>query len=573
MNPLVDQGIKAFQATRFAEAIAFYEQAIAASVDDPRLHVLLASAYHYNGQLELARTHYEIALARSDAEAILRAAQAGLARIGQGTVPHREPTSSTDTLRLPSRPRDGLIACPLCGEALVKDACVCGFLITDPGRLGLDQVQAYCAKAEVVMFARLGLDTYLIDRDRVCYRTANEQLATIDPRMVLRSLHGMPMFHQADLQPIAPFQSPWVAYPRPGKSGEPRPYTWEAFLDVVGGTLEIELPEPLRPFDARRLFATYQLLAPGEISRIQDDAQRWGVSFCQGILRATGMPPETMLKEMQGEGSFFRPTHRMANSLGWDLMADGLLEPSELREAITRQVEYPKPLIQLILASTPLSPQEVEPVAEEARKRKVTRPARDRLGEILVRQGMLSRAHLQDALSQQMRDSGVPLGELLRTRGVPGPAIQDALQRQMIKDQLRFGGQARLGEILVKRGAISRQQLLDALLAQIDQPLPLGEMLIRRGMASPEQIYLALSQQDMTLDALVDSEREMELQEQASAMPTLNLSIDLEREKQRLHQLWGGLKTGFKAGVKEVKTAIEAVKEYEGNKRSDTQDV
>ena len=572
MNPLVDKGVKAFQANRYAEAIAFYEQALAADVTDPRLHVLLASAYHHNGQLELARTQYEIALASTDAEPILRAAQAGLAKVAQGTLPQRQPSSPTDPLRLPSRPRDGLMVCPLCGEALVKEACVCGFMLTDARRIGLDRVQAYCDKAEVVMFVRLGLDTYLIDHDRICYRTANEQLAAIDPRMVFRALHGIPMVNQDELQPIAPFQSPWVAYPRPGKPGEPRPYSWEAFLTAVSETLGIDLPAPLPPFEARRLFATYRLLAPGELSRIHDDAGRWGLSFCQGLMRATQMPVETLLQNMQGEGGHFRPKHQMANSLGWDLMADGLLERDELREAITRQVEYPKPLIQLILASTPLSPEEVEPVAESSRLRKPSRPVRDRLGEVLIRQGVLSRAHLQDALEQLARQPGTPLGEILRIKGVPERAIEEALHRQQIKDQLRYGGQARLGEILVKRGAISRQQLLDALLAQIDQPLPLGEMLIRLGMASPEQVYLALEQQEMTLDALVESERAMELQDQAPAATTLTLSIDLEKEKQRLHQLWGGLKSGFKAGVKEVKTAIEAVKEYEASKRHESHD-
>ncbi|MNX10425.1 bacteriophage N4 adsorption protein B [compost metagenome] len=572
MNPLVDKGVKAFQANRYAEAIAFYEQALAADVADPRLHVLLASAYHHNGQLELARTQYEVALASTDAEPILRAAQAGLAKVAQGILPQRQPSSATDQLRLPSRPRDGLMACPLCGEAMVKEACICGFMLTDSRRLGLDRVQAYCDKAEVVMFVRLGLDTYLIDRDRVCYRTANEQLATLDPRMVFRALHGIPMVNQDDLQPIPTFQSPWVAYPRPGKPGEPRPYTWEGFLTAVSEALGIDLPAPLPPFEARRLFAAYRLLAPGELSRFHDDSVRWGLSFCQGLMRATQMPVEALLQNMQGEASHFRPPHRMANSLGWDLMADGLLERDELREAITRQVEYPKPLIQLILASTPLSPEEVEPVAEAARRRKPTRPVRDRLGEILIRQGVLSRASLQDALELQARQPGTPLGEILRTKGVPERAIEEALHRQQIKDQLRYGGQARLGEILVKRGAISRQQLLDALLAQIDQPLPLGETLVRQGMASPEQVYLALEQQEMTLDALVDSERAMELKDQAPATSTLTLSIDLEKEKQRLHQLWGGLKSGFKAGVKEVKTAIEAVKEYEASKRHESHD-
>lgn len=572
MNALIEKGVKAFQATRYAEAIAFYEQALHDGADDPRLHVLLASAYHHNGQLELARTYYEIALSRTDSESILQAAQTGLAKVARGQVPRRTPSGTTDTLRLPSRPRDGLMACPLCGEALVKEACVCGFLPLDPGRIGLDRVQAYCDRAEVVMFARVGHDTYLIDRDRVCYRTASEQLAAIDPRLVFRPLHGIPMIRREELRPIAPFQSPWVAYPRPGRPGDPQSLTWDAFLQAVGETLGLDLPEPLAPFDTSRVYALFRRLPPGELARLRDDAQRWGLTFGQGLMRANAMTSEALLLDLQGEGAYFRPSHRMANSLGWDLMADGLLEPDELREVITRQVEYPKPLIQLILSSTPLSPEEVEPVAEAARQRKVARPLRDRLGELLIRQGALSRAQLQDALEAQLRMPGSRLGEILQDMGLTASVLDEALHRQRIKDQLRYGGQARLGEILVKRGVISRQQLLEALLAQIDQPLPLGEILIRHGMAAPEQVYLALEQQEMTLDALVDSERAMERQEQAPASGTLTLSIDLEREKKRLHDLWGGFKTGLKAGVKEVKQAIEAVRELEAKERQESRD-
>jgi hypothetical protein len=568
MHPLVEKGVQAFQAARYKEAIACYEQAIAEVADDPRLHVLLAGAYHHDLQPERARTHYEVALARSTSEAIRKAAQTGLARLASEPrdlpAPAARPASK--------RSREAVMACPNCGEAMVKEACVCGLLKSDPQRLGLDLVQAYCERADVIMFVRLGLDTYLIARDRVCYRGAGGQLAAIDPRVIFRPLNGIPMIRQEELRPVSPFQTLWAAYPRPGRAGEPRPFIWEAFLEEVGQKLGVELPMPLAAFDAARFFATHRLLPPSEVSRLQEEAQRQGDTFARGFMRATGMTFDALLLDMQGAETFFRPAHRMSNSLGWDLMADGLLEPDELRGILSRQVDYPKPLMQLILSGTSLTPEEVEPVAEEARRRKVERPIRDRLGEILVRRGVLLRFQLQDALNAQALQPELSLGEHLRAKGVAGEAIDEALHRQRIKDQLRYGGQARLGEILVKRGSINRQHLLDALIAQVDQPLPLGEMLFQLGSVSPEQIYLALSQQEATLDALVESERDMELQEQAASAPALTLSIDLEREKQRIRQLWGGLKTGFKAGVKEVKQALDAAREPDADARRGASD-
>ncbi|HEY9856785.1 MAG TPA: hypothetical protein V6D05_13665, partial [Stenomitos sp.] len=162
-----------------------------------------------------------------------------------------------------------------------------------------------------------------------------------------------------------------------------------------------------------------------------------------------------------------------------------------------------------------------------------------------------------------------PLGEILAELGTPRKAIDRALHHQQVKDQLRNGGQVRLGEILVKRGVISRQQLLEALVEQIDQPLPLGELLIARGSASPEQVYLGLCQQEATLDAFVRIEVDLEGKDETRpAGNVLSFSLDLDKEKERLGSLFGNLKEGLKSGLKEIRTALQAVQDASSDSAS-----
>lgn len=557
-------GIKAFQQGRYLEAIAAFEQAIQAQPNDPRLHLLLARACHHSGQLGVAQHHYECAIATSDAPQILSVAQQGLEMLSRREVPNRTTVAPAKHTQLPSRPNRGMLACPACGEALVSRVCVCGFDAADPERLGLDLIHAYCAQEGVLVVVRKGLDHYLIDAERVRYRTAGEHLNPVDARVVFAPVHGIPCVLAQELVSIQAPDLKVMVCPRPGAPGEPRAMTFRAFGAEVALTLGVDLPVPLAPIDLARVFAIHRILPPGEIARLQDDCARWGVSFGQGLLKGLNMTPEHVLREVFGPDSYFRPVNRMANNLAWILMSEGLIDPGGLQALLERQVEYPKPLTQLLLSSTSLSAEQLEPYMEQARERRGSRPVRDRLGEILVAAGAVSRTTLDAALEEALNGPPTPFGEVLVRLGVPRPVIERACHQQQVKDQLRYSGQVRLGEILIKRGAISRQQLLEALCEQIDQPIPLGEILIRRGMASPEQVYLGLSQQETTLDAFVTIELDMERQDQAPGKgQTLTLSIDLDREKQRINALFGGLKAGLKAGFQEIKSAIQTASESE----------
>ncbi len=112
-----------------------------------------------------------------------------------------------------------------------------------------------------------------------------------------------------------------------------------------------------------------------------------------------------------------------------------------------------------------------------------------RLGQILIRRGVLTHADLDDALRVQEADPERQLGEILVAQHSATPSqIREAL-----RDQL---ADARLGQILVRIGAVTPTGLGAALDVQADQGGLLGEILVELGSSTKEQIAWALSQQN-----------------------------------------------------------------------------
>ncbi len=112
-----------------------------------------------------------------------------------------------------------------------------------------------------------------------------------------------------------------------------------------------------------------------------------------------------------------------------------------------------------------------------------------RLGEALIREGFITQTQLSDALhEQQRRSSYVPLGSIL--------VEQKLVTRRQLNALLeRVDNRPRLGELLVKGGAITSAQLAHALDRQRSMHLPLGEVLIRLGYLTDEAMRLSLAVQ------------------------------------------------------------------------------
>jgi type II secretory ATPase GspE/PulE/Tfp pilus assembly ATPase PilB-like protein len=112
-----------------------------------------------------------------------------------------------------------------------------------------------------------------------------------------------------------------------------------------------------------------------------------------------------------------------------------------------------------------------------------------RLGELLVTEGLVTPAQLEEALRVQSAPDGyAPLGHIL------------IAQKIVTRDQLlsvleRHRRSSKLGDILLKSREINRTQLEAALVEQRRTQQPLGEVLLRLGYISEERLRVALCRQ------------------------------------------------------------------------------
>jgi hypothetical protein len=112
-----------------------------------------------------------------------------------------------------------------------------------------------------------------------------------------------------------------------------------------------------------------------------------------------------------------------------------------------------------------------------------------RLGQILLRRGLLSAEKLEAALETQTR-TGAKLGEILTEAG----EISAEDLRAALREQLQ---NARLGQILLRIGAVDLTALQAALDEQTRTGQLLGEILQTQGACSQEAVDWALSQQNL----------------------------------------------------------------------------
>jgi hypothetical protein len=114
-----------------------------------------------------------------------------------------------------------------------------------------------------------------------------------------------------------------------------------------------------------------------------------------------------------------------------------------------------------------------------------TRP----LGELLIRDGLITDTQLEDALRLQAASpSYVPIGHIL--------VAHKFISRKTLTMTLRrYRKSARLGEVLLKAGQITAEQLEEGLELQRGTPLRIGQMLVRLGRVRETTMRDALCMQ------------------------------------------------------------------------------
>ncbi len=114
-------------------------------------------------------------------------------------------------------------------------------------------------------------------------------------------------------------------------------------------------------------------------------------------------------------------------------------------------------------------------------------PHEARLGELLVQEGLVTEEQLDAALQEQReRGAYVPLGQILVAWKLVTP-------RQLTLLLDRAEKRPRLGELLLRHGAITQEKLDEALRQQKLKHRPLGGLLVRMGFITDEALRQALS--------------------------------------------------------------------------------
>jgi type IV pilus assembly protein PilB len=112
-----------------------------------------------------------------------------------------------------------------------------------------------------------------------------------------------------------------------------------------------------------------------------------------------------------------------------------------------------------------------------------------RLGDLLIQQRLVTPAELSRALERQrLQDGPVTLGQILVSQ-------QILTQRQLDSVLDSSGKRLRLGDVLLRHGTISREQLERALASQRRTRRPLGAVLIELGYVDDAAVRQALANQ------------------------------------------------------------------------------
>jgi type IV pilus assembly protein PilB len=111
-----------------------------------------------------------------------------------------------------------------------------------------------------------------------------------------------------------------------------------------------------------------------------------------------------------------------------------------------------------------------------------------RLGQVLVREGLITDAQLRAALARQNPGTYVPLGQVLLG--------QQLITRRQLNLALEAANKRpKLGEVLVRNGSLTADQLQHALTQQIKLKLPIGQLLVRLNYLTDETMRQALGAQ------------------------------------------------------------------------------
>jgi|GEM_PF-2424406 len=195
--------------------------------------------------------------------------------------------------------------------------------------------------------------------------------------------------------------------------------------------------------------------------------------------------------------------------IGQVLLDGGFVSLPDIDFALEEQKRTRELLGEVLVRMKVLEPADISAVIsvqallDEARNVvKTAAGVRLMLGEMLVQAGHITEKQLKQALAEQ-KQTGEKLGEtLIRLGLLTSRQLECLLDFQMNQSVATpFPSPLRLGELLISTGVISREQLQDALLKQSGSGKKLGEVLVEEGYAEPRHIKRGVSLQQMLVTA------------------------------------------------------------------------
>ena len=507
MKSSLDMGVRACQEGRFGQAVAILEATTQLSPNDPTVWLNLARAYKGAGETLKAIAAYQFVLSTNPPEEILAQAEQEMAE-----VDHRSKGAIAEAMRP---------VCEACGAMLpaarsARPWCLCGWNTRTPPVIGrqmfLADLFAYSAGRSVVVAFKRREDVYLVAKNQLRLQGIGTKSYPVDPRLAMGVRERMAIVLQDELRPVLPDAGSDALFrvrPLGQSHGQGKFLSWRqmvANLSEVEGQ-DISMRTPDTSLAAVMVAAGH--LAPDKAEDARKQRQP-NESVSQALLRLQLATLESIVAGAIGEGRLGpMPVRPISERLGELLIAQGLLERRQLKQALFLQSQFKRPLAELLIDARLTGPGDVQAMLEQQSPPPDALPRADSLGELLVASKLMSRTQLVNVEAEISRLGLADLEEFLRMRHlVPADQIDRLLSWRARKQELCYQGYERIGDILISQRTITSEALGQALMAQVDDPRPLGLLLASSGSITPEQLVAALEEQDRRRNRLAWREEE-----------------------------------------------------------------
>ncbi|MBM3266468.1 MAG: tetratricopeptide repeat protein [Candidatus Sericytochromatia bacterium] len=494
MKSSLDMGLLALEEGRYQQAIAILEATTKVAPDDPEVWLALARAYRGAGDIPKAIAAYQLILSMRPPEDLVAIVDPELEAIEHG---------AKEAIAEAMRP-----VCASCGAMLPASRasrpwCLCGWNTRTPPVMGrqlfLTDVFAYAQHRGVAIAFKRREDVFIAAKNQLRLQGLGNRTYPVDPRLALGSRERMAVVLQDELRPVQADAGPDGLFRERGlnqlQGGQF--FSWRKFVarvsELDGTDVSMRTPDT----SIANVLAAAGILTPAQVQEARKQ-RRPDETIGQALVRMGLVSVEGLVAGVVGE---FRlgpqPVRPFAERLGGRLIAEGLLEARQLKQALFLQSQFKRPLGDLLIEARLAGPGDVQDVIERQLPHPAVLPQADSLGELLVASKLLSRTQLNHIEAESQRLGLAELEDFVRQRHLaPEDQVDRFVAWRLRKQELSHLGRERLGEILIAQRAITSETLGQALMQQVDDPRPLGQLLAEAGRITPEQLVAALDEQD-----------------------------------------------------------------------------